>query len=194
VAFVNAEWYLMRGSGVVSLILLTVVFALGIATSKRFRPSGLPLYVTTTVHRNASLLAVAFLGIHIGTAVLDTYSHVPLTAVLVPFASHWRPFWVGLGTLALDLLAAVVVTSLLRKRLKHATWRAIHWAAYAAWPIAYLHGLGAGTDAATTWMLAVDVACLMVIGAALGWRLSGPSSMSRWPSPQKSSSSSTAAS
>jgi hypothetical protein len=110
VALVNAEWYLMRGSGVVSLILLTVVFALGIATSKRFRPSGLPLYVTTTVHRNASLLAVSFLGIHIGTAVLDTYSHVPLTAVLVPFGSHWRPFWVGLGTLALDLLAAVVVT------------------------------------------------------------------------------------
>jgi hypothetical protein len=77
----------MRGSGVVALLLLTLVFALGIATSKRFRPRKLPLYVTTTVHRNASLVAVAFLGIHISTAVLDTYSHVPLAAVLVPFAS-----------------------------------------------------------------------------------------------------------
>ena len=190
----SAEWYLMRGSGVVALLLLTVVFALGIATSQRFRPRGLPLYVTTTVHRNASLLAVAFLGIHVATAVLDGDADVPLAAVLVPFASHWAPFWVGLGTLAVDLLAAVVVTSLLRKRLKHATWRAIHWAAYAAWPIAYLHGLGAGTDAATTWMLAVDVACLMVVGGALGWRLTGPTSMAGWPSPQKSSSSSTAAS
>jgi methionine sulfoxide reductase heme-binding subunit len=190
----RAEWYLMRGSGAVSLILLTVVLALGIATSKRFRPRALPLYVTTTVHRNASLVAVAFLGIHIGTAVLDSYSHVPLAAVLVPFASHWRPFWVGLGTLALDLLAAVVVTSLLRKRMKYRSWRAIHWAAYAAWPIAYLHGLGAGSDAATAWLLAVDVACLMIVGGALGWRLSGPSSMTRWPSPPKSSSSSTAAS
>jgi methionine sulfoxide reductase heme-binding subunit len=190
----NADWYLMRGSGVVSLLLLTVVFALGIATSKRLRPRGLPLYVTTTVHRNASLLAVAFLGIHIATAVLDGDAGVPLAAILVPFASDGAPLWVGLGTLAVDLLAAVVVTSLLRKRLKHATWRAVHWAAYGAWPMVYLHGLGAGTDAATRWMLAVDVACLLVVGAALCWRLAGPSSMAGWPSPQKSSSSSTAAS
>ncbi|HEV8251038.1 MAG TPA: ferric reductase-like transmembrane domain-containing protein [Gaiellaceae bacterium] len=167
----NAEWYLMRGSGTVSLLLLTVVVALGIATSRRFRPSGLPLYVTTTVHRNASLLAVAFLFIHVVTAVLDGDARVPLAALVVPFASHWAPFWVGLGALALDLLAAVVVTSLLRKRLKHRTWRAIHWAAYAAWPLAYIHGLGAGTDAATAWMLGVDVACLTAVGAALAWRL-----------------------
>jgi sulfoxide reductase heme-binding subunit YedZ len=191
---VSAEWYLMRGSGVVSLLLLTVVFALGIATSKRFRPRSLPLYVTTTVHRNASLLAVAFLLVHVVTAMLDGDSDVPLVAVVIPFTSHWAPFRVGLGALAVDLLAAVVVTSLVRKRLKHTTWRAIHWVAYAAWPIAYLHGLGAGSDAATAWMLAVDVACLMIIGATLGWRLSGPTSMAGWPSPPKSSSSSTAAS
>jgi len=43
-------------------------------------------------------------------------------------------------------------------------------AAAISWPIAYLHGLGAGSDAATAWMLGVDVACLMVVGGALGWR------------------------
>jgi sulfoxide reductase heme-binding subunit YedZ len=170
----NAEWYLMRGSGAVSLLLLTVVVALGIATSKRFRPRGLPLYVTTTVHRNAALLAVAFLVIHVTTAVLDGYVPVQLAAVVVPFAAHWSPFWVGLGALALDVLAALVVTSLLRKRLPYRTWRAIHWAAYAAWPLAYLHGLGAGTDKGTGWMLGVDLACLAVLGATIGWRLTAP--------------------
>src|SRR5581483_10724381 len=71
----NADWYLLRGSGVVALILFTLVFALGIATSKRWRLARLPKFVTLGLHRNVSLLAVAFLGIHIATAMLDSYAH-----------------------------------------------------------------------------------------------------------------------
>jgi sulfoxide reductase heme-binding subunit YedZ len=167
----TADWYLMRGSGVVSLLLLTLVVALGIATSNRFRPRGLPLFVTTTVHRNASLLAVAFLGIHVGTAVIDPDASVRLLAVVVPFTADWSPFWVGLGTLALDLMAALVVTSLLRKRLAYRVWRSIHWAAYGAWPLAFAHGLGAGSDVRTEWLRAVNVVCVTAVGAALAWRV-----------------------
>jgi sulfoxide reductase heme-binding subunit YedZ len=167
---VIADWYLMRASGIVSLLLLTVVLALGIATSNRFRPRGLPLFVTTTVHRNASLLAVAFLAIHVTTAVIDPDASVRLAAVMVPFVATWRPFWVGLGALALDLVAALVVTSLLRKRFSYRVWRRIHWAAYGAWPLAFLHGLGAGTDNGTGWLLAVDLVCLATVAAALAWR------------------------
>lgn len=169
----TADWYVMRASGLVSLLFLTVVVALGVATSTRARPRGLPLYVTTTVHRNAALLAVAFLGVHVVTAVLDPYAAVQLTAVLVPFSSHWAPFWVGLGALGVDLIAAVVVTSLVRRRLPYRVWRGIHWAAYAAWPLVLAHGLGAGTDRGTGWMRAVDALCIGVVGGALAWRVSG---------------------
>lgn len=167
----TADWYLMRATGTVSLLLLTLVVALGIATSTRLRPRGVPMYVTTTVHRNAALLAVVFLGIHVVAAVIDPMASVRLVAVVVPFTSAWAPLWVGLGALALDLVAALVVTSLVRRRLPHRVWRGVHWAAYAAWPLALSHGLGAGTDRATGWMRGVDALCVAVVGAALAWRV-----------------------
>jgi methionine sulfoxide reductase heme-binding subunit len=33
------------------------------------------------------------------------------------------------------------------------TWLAIHWLAYAAWPIAFIHGFGAATDLRSGWEL-----------------------------------------
>ena len=167
----TADWYLLRASGVVTLLLLTIVVALGVATTNRFRPRNLPLFVTTTVHQNASLLSVVFLAIHVVTTVIDPQASVQLAAVVVPFVSHWAQFWVGLGALALDLVAALVVTSLLRKRLPYRLWRRIHWAAYAAWPLALAHGIGAGTDAGTEWLRAVNALCVLAVGAALAWRV-----------------------
>jgi sulfoxide reductase heme-binding subunit YedZ len=167
----TADWYLLRATGVVSLLLLTVVFALGVATSNRFRPKGLPLWATTTLHRNASLLAVVFLALHVVTTVIDPDASVGLISVVVPFTSSFSPFWIGLGALALDLVVALMVTSLARRRLPFALWRAIHWAAYAAWPLALVHGLGAGTDAATPWLRAVNASSIFIVGAAVVWRL-----------------------
>lgn len=167
----TADWYLMRGTGVVSLLFLTVVVALGVAISTRVRPRGLPLYVTTAVHRNAALLAVVFLAVHVASAVVDPDAAVQLTAVLVPFTAHWAAFWVGLGALALDLVVVLVLTSLVRTRLPYTLWRRIHWASYAAWPLALAHGLGAGTDRGTEWLRVVDAVCIGLVGAALAWRL-----------------------
>ena len=93
--------------------------------------------------------------------------------MVVPFTATYRPLWVGLGTLALDLVAAVVVTSLLRHRLGARAWRLVHWSAYAAWPAALLHGLRAGTDAGAAWFLAVSLCCAAVGAGAVAWRLSG---------------------
>ncbi len=167
----TADWYLMRATGIVSLLLLTLVVALGVATSTRLRPRGTPLWVTTTLHRNAALLSVVFLVVHVVSAVIDPDAAVQLTAVVIPFTAHWAPFWVGLGAVALDLVAALVVTSLVRRRLPYRFWRRLHWAAYAAWPLALAHGLGAGSDRATGWGRAVDVLCVSAVGAALAWRV-----------------------
>ena len=53
------------------------------------------------------------------------------------------PFWVGLGALSLDLIAALVVSSLLRRRVGARAWRAIHWAAYLSWPLAFANSAAA---------------------------------------------------
>jgi methionine sulfoxide reductase heme-binding subunit len=167
----DSLWYLARGSGAVSLVLLTAVVALGIA-SRSGRPAfGLPRFAVGAVHRNAGLLSVVLLGIHVTTLLADPYAQLRLVDLVLPFAGAYRPVWLGLGTLGLDLIVALVATSLLRHRLGVRAWRAVHWLAYAAWPVAFLHGLGTGTDAESGWMLAIDAVCLAAVVAAVGWRL-----------------------
>ena len=63
------------------------------------------------MHRNASLLAVVFLCIHIGTTLLDSYVPIRVINVFVPFGSAYKPLWLGFGAIAFDLLMAVAITS-----------------------------------------------------------------------------------
>jgi sulfoxide reductase heme-binding subunit YedZ len=169
----NALWYLARGSGVVTLALLTVVMVVGIA-SRSGRPAfGLPRFAVGLVHRNAALLALVFLVMHITTLLLDPYAQLKLVDLVLPFHAGYRPAWVGLGTLVLDLMVALVATSLLRHRLGIRAWRTVHWLAYAAWPIAWAHGIGSGTDRGTGWYAAFAIGCTIAVGVALIWRI-GP--------------------
>ncbi|HWG72707.1 MAG TPA: ferric reductase-like transmembrane domain-containing protein [Acidimicrobiales bacterium] len=170
-------WYLTRGTGLVALILLTASVALGVLNTSRWARPSWPRFATAGLHRNVSLLVVVVLAIHIITAELDTFAPVGWAAVVVPFASSYRPIWLGLGTLAFDLIVALVVTSLLRGRLGYRTWRAVHWAAYVSWPVAVLHGLGTGTDARLAWVQLIAVACTLAVGVAVAWRLA-----KGWPS------------
>ena len=168
----NVYWFITRGSGLVTLILLTLSVALGVANVKRLQTARVPRFVINAVHRNASLLALVFLAIHIVTVLLDTYVNIRLIDVVVPFGTGYRPLWVGLGAIAFDLMLALVVTSLLRRHIGHRAWRATHWLAYACWPVALLHGLGAGSDAGTTWMRVATGVCVAIVAASLLSRLS----------------------
>jgi DMSO/TMAO reductase YedYZ heme-binding membrane subunit len=171
----EALWYLTRGTGLVSLVLLTVVVALGIAQVRQWAApgAGWPQLVVSGLHRNASLLTVVFLGLHIAASVIDGFAPIDWLAAVVPFESPYRRVWLGLGALAFDLLVALVITSLLRRHLGHRTWSLVHGTAYACWPLALVHGLGTGSDGTTGWVLAVDGLCLAAVLAAVAWRLAG---------------------
>jgi uncharacterized membrane protein YgcG len=171
----SALWYLTRGTGMVTLVLLTVSLALGIANVRRVQTDTVPRFVFDAVHRSTSMLALAFLAVHIITSVLDPFAPIRLIDAVVPFVSAYRPVWLGLGALASDLLIAVAVTSLLRRRFGYRAWRITHWLAYACWPVALVHGLGAGSDAKTSWMLLLSAGCVAIvlvavwIRAVAGW-------------------------
>ncbi len=100
---------------------------------------------------------------HIGTTVVDGYVHVTWIDALVPFVGSYHPLALGLGALAVDLLLTVIITSALRARISFASWRLVHWFAYACWPIAMLHGFLIGTDHHESWMVLIDLACTMLI-------------------------------
>jgi len=131
---------------------------------------GLPRFAVAGIHRNAALLAVAFLGIHVGTLLFHPYAQLAVLDLVIPFGGGYRPIWLGLGTIAADLLVALVITSLVRRRLGMRAWRAVHWTAYAAWPVALLHALGRGSDAGALWLRALAATCALAVGAAVTWR------------------------
>ena len=160
-------WYLSRGTGVVSLLLLTAALVLGVAGSLRARPRVL----LAGLHRNLPLLAIAFVTAHVLTTVADGYAPIGVKDAIVPFLSPYRPVWLGLGTVAFDLLLALVVTSLLRARIGLRGWRAVHWLAYLSWPVAVMHGLGTGTDGKAGWLLVLTVVCTFAVVAAVVMRL-----------------------
>lgn len=167
----HALWFATRGTGVVSLLLLTAVVALGVAGATRWQSTRWPRFVVAGLHRNLSLLVLVFIAIHVVTTVADGYAPISLLNAVLPFTSAYRPVWLGLGAVALDLLLALTVTSLLRRRIGYKPWRAVHWLAYASWPIALMHGLGTGTDARVGWMQVVTVASVACVVAAVLWRI-----------------------
>ena len=164
-------WYATRASGIVALILLSLTMVLGLLTTSRARARNWPGYAQQEIHRRISIMAVVFLAIHVLTSILDTYVHIGWFAIVVPFTSPYSRFWVGLGTIALDLMLAVFVSSLLRAHLKPSTWRGIHWLAYASWPIALAHTFGMGTDSREPWVVALGALCVLSVGLCFVWRM-----------------------
>ena len=167
----KALWYLTRGSGIVSLILLTGAVLIGLLTVSRWSARRWPRFVIEGLHRNFSLLATIFLVVHIASSVLDSYVSITWMNAVVPFGGTYKPLWLGMGALALDVFVAVAVTSLIRVRLGHRAWRAVHWLAYGCFGLAVIHGLGIGSDRHQVWFLAINLAAVVSVGLALTWRV-----------------------
>jgi methionine sulfoxide reductase heme-binding subunit len=166
----TALWYASRATGVVSLVLLSAVMIIGILVSRRGRLPGLPRFAVLGLHRNLSLLAVAFVAVHVITAVADSYVSISLAAAVIPFVSSYEPLWLGLGAIALDLMAAVIVTSLLRRHIGRRAWRAVHWLAYASWPVAVVHSMFADRDLQRGPLLCLALGCVAAVIGAATWR------------------------
>jgi len=174
-------WYVNRAAGLVLLVLLTVATVLGVSAVdrrtrprlgppgvRRSRPRGrIPGFVLPELHRRVALVAVAMTFLHIVPAVLDSYVPIGWLDVVVPFASDYRPLWVGLGTVTFDVFAVVVVTALLRVRIGPASWKVIHKSVYVLWPLAILHSTGTGTDVGDVWAWLVLACVAAVIGACV---------------------------
>jgi sulfoxide reductase heme-binding subunit YedZ len=167
----TALWYASRATGVVALLLLTAVLLLGLLVTRQGRLPGLPRFAVTGLHRNLSLIAVVFVVLHVLTAVADSYVNIPLTAAIVPLASPYERVWLGLGAVSLDIMIAVIVTSLLRRHLGRRLWRGVHLLAYVSWPVAWLHSIFSSTDMQHGELFLLAVACAALVVIAVGWRL-----------------------
>ncbi len=167
----TALWYASRATGVVTLVLFSAVVVLGVLVNRQVRVPGLPRFAVTGLHRSISLLSLVFLAVHVLTAVADKYVPIRLAAAIIPFTSSYLPMQIGLGAVALDLMVAVIITSLARARIGRRLWRAVHWLAYAAYPVALVHAFTSAADLRSGGLLAVTAGCVLSVAGALWYRL-----------------------
>lgn len=166
-------WFVMRGTGVVLLVLFSMVIVLGAVTRTGRGSRHWPRFVTLGLHRNLALLALALLGVHVVSAVLDTYVDIRWVDVVVPVGARFEPVYLGLGALAVDLLIAVGVTTAVRSRIGYQGWRAVHVTGYVAWAVSLVHALGLGSDIHSPWLTGICVGCVLCVAAALVARAAG---------------------
>jgi DMSO/TMAO reductase YedYZ heme-binding membrane subunit len=159
-------WFANRGTGVILVVLLTLSMVFGVLSTSRLSPRIWPRMLSQGLHRNISLLGVTFLAAHVATALADSYVDIRWWHTLMPFTGTYRQPWLGLAALSMDLFLAVAVTSMMRHRMPHRSWRGIHVLAYAAWGLGLIHGMH-GSDAGTVWGAAVNYGSLVAVSLAL---------------------------
>jgi predicted ferric reductase len=167
-------WYIDRGSGLVALMLLTTAVVLGIISATRLHSPRWPRFALAQLHRNIALLALVFGGLHVVTSVIDSFTTITVADAFIPFAGSYKPFWLGLGTIAADLMLAVLITTAVRRRLGFQAWRSVHMLSYGCWGAGVIHSIGMGSDArSAVWAVMVLAACIGAVGGALVQR-AGP--------------------
>ncbi len=142
----KVTWYVARASGIVAwaLVLTTIVWGLLLATKVLGRKPS-PAWLLS-LHRYLGALTVAFVGVHVGAILLDSYISFGITDVLVPFTGSWHPVAVAWGIVGMYLLVAIEITSLLRHRMSNRAWHAVHLLSYLLFATTTVHMLTAGTD------------------------------------------------
>jgi predicted ferric reductase len=168
-------WYFARSAGIVAYLLLTCSVLLGVGMAGRMQLSW-PRFAVEEVHKFLSILTGVFIVLHGSTLLMDTVVPTGLEQELVPFTSSYRPFAVGLGVCAMELVLAVGLTTWLRPQLPHRVWRTLHYLALPAWLLASLHGILAGTDRFDPWFAAIVAGAFsaVMIAAIARFRPSRP--------------------
>lgn len=165
------EWYVARAGGMLAFVLLTLAMLVGIGLAGRVTHVRWPRFAVEDLHGYLGVLAAVFLGIHIGSILLDGFVPFSLTAVLVPGASSYRTIPVAFGVVAAELLVALAFTNRYRRRLPYRLWRRLHYANFAVWLGALVHGVTAGTDRSSTWGMAVFAGAAASVCAVTAWRV-----------------------
>lgn len=146
-------WYVARSSGLVAwgALAFSVIWGLLMTTKllgRRARPAWM-----LDLHRYLGALALVFTAIHIVGIVFDSYAKIGLVTAFVPFADRATTIPLAFGIVSLYMLAAVEVTSLLRRRLSKVMWRRVHLLSFPLFLSSTLHALTEGTDTRNALLL-----------------------------------------
>ena len=164
-------WYVTRASGIVAYALLAGGTLWGLALSTKIHGRRPPRPWMLDVHRMLGALAMILTLVHVVSILVDGFVDFGVVDVLVPFAVTWKPVAVAAGIVALYLLAAVEITSLVRQRISNQTWRRVHYLSFVLFVLASVHFVAAGTDAASPLTVGVVVTAVVAVIVLTGYRI-----------------------
>jgi predicted ferric reductase len=176
----TTAWYAARAGGMVAFALLTIGVLLGLALSGRARLESWPRFAIEDVHRFVGLLAGTFVAIHVGVLLLQSYVPFSLADLVIPFASSFDPLPTALGVIAMELMVALALTNRYRRQLSYAFWRRAHYANFAVWAFALVHGIASGTDTSTVWGAAMYAIAGGAVAGLTVWRVASRRALAPW--------------
>ncbi len=168
-------WITARASGVAGYLLLTASMVAGVFLHSRLMQRMASPVARMEWHKMLAILGLALVGLHGVALYMDKFIPFTWAQMILPQPGPYRALWVGFGIVAMWLMILVSVTAGLRKHMKASTWKGIHFASYAVFLAATVHGLMSGTDSGLPWMLGIYIlSTALVVGVAARRFLSGP--------------------
>jgi hypothetical protein len=167
-------WDVARAGGFTAFLLLTLSVALGLSLSLKLQAPRWPRIINNELHNFVTIVTLVFIGVHVLAVWLDPFTQFGLNEILLPFASHYRPIWMGLGIVAAYLTLAVALSVYIRPRIGYAWWRRLHYLTFAVYALTLVHGIAIGSDTRTWWGIAIYGGSALLITALLWRRLARP--------------------
>ena len=162
-------WFVARASGLTAYALLTSSVLMGLVVKSR-PLRRLRQAAVTDLHRFLALLGLGMVALHGIALLLDSTVHIPVLGLFVPGLVGYRTVATAVGVVTAELMLLVYVSFALRKRIGTRNWRRLHWATYAVFAGATVHGLAAGTDSGRPWAVGLYLGAMGLVAAASAWR------------------------
>jgi methionine sulfoxide reductase heme-binding subunit len=166
-------WHITRASGVIAYALLTGSTLWGLGLSTRVHGKRPPRPWMLDVHRMLGGLAVVLTALHMLSIAFDNFVDYRVVDLFVPFAIGWKTVGVAAGIVAMYLLVAVEMTSVLRnrQRISQSAWRRVHYLSFLLFVLSSAHFIAVGTDAASPFIVGIILVAVVSVIALTAYRI-----------------------
>ncbi len=156
-------WYICRASGLTAFLLLWLSNVWGFIVGTRMFTSAISTYASVAFHEQLSLLGIVFTAVHAGMLLLDQTVPFSIRELLVPFASYYKPVWVGLGIISVYISLLVTITFYIRRWISWQGFRMIHIFSLLTYFLVLIHGFFTGTDSGLVGVMLMYAATFLVM-------------------------------
>lgn len=167
----SLPWLVERLAGFLAYFAVAGSVLYGLLLSTKILDAIAHRPITFNLHQDLASVGLGLAGVHGALLALDKTVPFSLTQIAVPGLAPHAPLAVAAGQVAFYLMAVVIASFYLRRRIGQRTWRVLHYLTFLAFVGATAHGLGAGTDSTAAWAWWIYVGSTVAVVFLFGYRL-----------------------